>query len=68
MELINVLTGGNIAIFTVLMLSFCLYFILTYFEYLKKDDKRLIKQSKLLAVITLFLAFGVPAIYFIISN
>lgn len=52
-----------LGIFTVIMLSACLYFTLTYFEHLKREDARLIKQSKLFAVITLFLALGVPGIY-----
>jgi len=59
----NVLIRGGMGIFTALMFTACLYFILTYFEYIKKDDKRLIKQSKLWAVIALFLALGSPAIY-----
>lgn len=63
MVLVNALIGGSMGIFTVLMLAVCLYFVLTYFEHLKQGDRRLIKQSKLFAVITLFLALGVPAIY-----
>ena len=63
MKLLNALIGSSMGIFTVLMLSACLYFILSYFEYLKQDDKRLIKQSKFFAVITLLLALGVPAIF-----
>ena len=68
MVLVNALIGGSMGIFTVLMLAVCLYFTLTYFEHLKQGDRRLIKQSKLLAVITLFLALGVPAIYGIYIN
>lgn len=60
---VNELIRNSMGIFTVLMLAVCLYFILTYFEHLKQDDKRLMKQSKLFAVITLFLALGVPAFY-----
>ena len=64
MNTLNGLIGnGTGSIFTVLMLSACLYFILTYFEHLKQDNKSKVKQSKLFAVITLFLALGVPAIY-----
>ena len=63
MKLLNALIESSMGIFTVLMLSACLYFILSYFEYLKQDDKRLIKQSKFFAVITLLLALGVPAIF-----
>ena len=63
MKLINALIESSMGMFAVLMLSACLYFILSYFEYLKQDDKRLIKQSKFFAVITLLLALGVPAIF-----
>ena len=64
MNTLNGLIGNGMgSIFTVLMLSACLYFILTYFEHLKQDNKSKVKQSKLFAVITLFLALGVPAIY-----
>lgn len=63
MGLMNMLIGNSMGIFSVLMLSTCLYFILTYFEHLKQDNKRLIKQSKLFAILTLFLALGAPTIY-----
>ena len=52
-----------LGLFTVLMLAGCLYFTLTYFEHLKQDDDRLIKRSRLFAVVTLFLALGVPGFY-----
>lgn len=55
--------GIWLAIFSAIMFTACLYFTLTYFEYLKQGDDRLIKQSKLFAVITLFLALGVPVFY-----
>ena len=55
--------GIWLGIFSAIMLTACLYFTLTYFEYLKQGDDRLIKQSKLFAVITLFLALGVPGFY-----
>lgn len=63
MKLLNALIESSMGMFAVLMLSVCLYFILSYFEYLKQEDKRLIKQSKFFAVITLLLALGVPAIF-----
>lgn len=59
----GLIRNGMGSIFTVLMFSACLYFTLTYFEHLKQDNKNKIKQSKLFAVVTLFLALGVPAIY-----
>ncbi|MCM3584853.1 hypothetical protein M3182_03720 [Mesobacillus maritimus] len=55
--------GIWIGIFSALLLAACLYFTLTYFEHLKQGDERLIKQSKLFAVISLFLALGVPGFY-----
>lgn len=63
MILIDMLVGNSMGIFSVLMLTACLYFILSYFEYLKEEDKRLTKQTKLFATITLFLGLGVPAVY-----
>lgn len=53
----------SLGLFTVLMLAACLYFTLTYFEHLKREDGRLLKRSKLFAVVTLFLALGVPGFY-----
>jgi hypothetical protein len=55
--------GIWLGIFSAFMLTVCLYFSLTYFEHLKQGDDRLIKQSKLFAVITLFIALGVPGFY-----
>ena len=55
--------GIYLGIFSSLMLAVCLYFSLTYFEHLKYGDDRLIKQSKLIAVISLVLALMVPAFF-----
>ena len=55
--------GDGVRIFSICMLTICLYFILSYFEYLKEGDQRLIKQTKLLATISLFLGLVVPALY-----
>ncbi|KAB2331336.1 hypothetical protein [Bacillus mesophilum] len=55
--------GIWLGVFSAIMFTACLYFILTYFEHLKKSDDRLTKQSKLFAVITLFLALGAPGFY-----
>ena len=49
--------GIYLGIFSSLMLAVCLYFSLTYFEHLKYGDDRLIKQSKLIAVISLVTRF-----------
>ncbi|WP_332646071.1 hypothetical protein [Lysinibacillus sp. 54212] len=55
--------GIWIGIFSAFMFTVCLYFSLTYFEHLKNGDHRLIRQSKLFAVISLVLALMVPAFY-----
>lgn len=55
--------GIWIGIFSAIMLAFCLYFTLTYFEHLKYGDDRLIKQAKMGAAITLVLALLVPAFF-----
>ena len=55
--------GIYLGIFSSLMLAVCLYFSLTYFEHLKFGDDRLIKQSKLIAVISLVLALMVPTFF-----
>lgn len=60
---IDILFGSSTSIFPVVMFSSCLYFTLTYFKHLKRDEERLIKQSKLFAILTLFLALAIPAIY-----
>ena len=55
--------GIWLGIFSALMFVVCLYFALTYFEHLKHGENRLIKQSKIVAVISLMLALMVPAFY-----
>lgn len=55
--------GIWLGILSAFMFASCLYFTLTYFKYLKQGDERLIKQTKLFAVITLFLALVVPSFY-----
>ena len=55
--------GIWLGIFSAFMMTVCLYFSLTYFEHLKYGDHRLIRQSKLFAVISLVLALMVPAFY-----
>lgn len=55
--------GRWFGLFSAVMLTACLYFTLTYFEYLKQEDVRLIKQSKFFATITLFLALIILFIF-----
>ena len=55
--------GVWFGVFSAIMFTVCLYFSLTFFEHLKHGDVRLIRQSKLFAVISLVLALMVPAFY-----
>ncbi|MEK4485417.1 hypothetical protein MHH81_07390 [Psychrobacillus sp. FSL H8-0484] len=55
--------GIWIGIFSAFTFAICLYFSLTYFEHLKNDDDRLIRQSKLFAVLSLLLALIFPVLY-----
>ncbi|QBQ07095.1 hypothetical protein E2C16_07915 [Sporosarcina pasteurii] len=55
--------GNWIGIFTTILIVLCFYFTLTFFQYLKSDEERLVKQSKLAAVICLALGLLIPALY-----
>ena len=64
MENLNVFGSANwINILVMIFLVLCFYFTLMYFQYLKENDDRLIKQSRLVAVICLAIALLVPAFY-----
>lgn len=52
-----------IGLFSTVFFVACLYFSLTYFEHLRKENEQLIKQSKFFAVISLLLALTIPLIY-----
>ena len=55
--MLSISTIGIVTIVLVAALfTLSLYFSLSYIEYLKENDKRLIKQSKIAAVATLFIA------------
>lgn len=64
MNSINLMGAGNwIGILTTILIVLCFYFTLTFFQYLKSGDERLVKQSKLAAVICLALGLLIPALY-----
>ncbi|MCM3454783.1 hypothetical protein M3685_12710 [Heyndrickxia oleronia] len=52
-----------IGIISTILIIFCFYFTLTFFENLHKGDERITKQSKLAAIICLALALIVPIVY-----
>lgn len=56
-------TTGWIGIISVLLLILCFYFTLTFIEELQKGDERIIKQSKMSAIICLGLALIIPIVY-----
>lgn len=56
----NIEPTGWIGIASVLLVIFCFYFTLTFFENLHKGDERITKQSKLAAIICLGLALLIP--------
>lgn len=60
----NATLAGNWAgLICAILVIFCFYFTLTFFEYLRKGDERLIKQSKISAVICLALAVAIPLFF-----
>ncbi|MGM9945568.1 MAG: hypothetical protein ACI33M_11525 [Lysinibacillus sp.] len=64
MDNFNAFGAANwVNIVAMIFLILCFYFTLMYFQYLKEDDDRLIKQSRLVAVICLATALLVPAFY-----
>ena len=56
-------TGNWVGIFSTIFIILCFYFTLTFFQYLKQGDTRLISQSKLAAVICLAASLLIPALY-----
>ena len=46
-----------------LIIVLCFYFTLTFFEYLRNGDERMIKQSKIGAVICMALSLVIATIY-----
>ncbi|WP_299094240.1 hypothetical protein [uncultured Metabacillus sp.] len=59
----NIEIASWVGIISLLLIVFCFYFTLTFFENLYKNDERITKQSKLAAVICLGLALFIPILY-----
>ncbi|KOS69340.1 hypothetical protein AEA09_12730 [Lysinibacillus contaminans] len=61
---LNLFGAANwVSILSIIFILLCLYSVLTFFQHLKNNDERLIKQSKLAAVFCLAVALLVPAFY-----
>lgn len=61
---LNLLGAVNwVGILSIIFILLCFYSILTFFQHLKNNDERLIKQSKLAAVFCLAVALLMPALY-----
>ncbi|MFC5588157.1 hypothetical protein ACFPRA_04640 [Sporosarcina soli] len=56
-------TGNWLGILSLILIVLCFYFSLSFFQYLKLGDERLIKQSKFAAVFFLALSLLIPAIF-----
>lgn len=56
-------TENWLGLLTSILIAFCLYFSLSFFQHLKLGDERLIRQSKLAASYCLALALFIPALY-----
>ncbi|MFJ7735081.1 hypothetical protein ACIQ2D_01965 [Lysinibacillus sp. NPDC097287] len=64
MENLSLFGAANwMGILSTICIVLCLYCILTFFQHLKNNDERLIKQAKLAAVFCLAVALLVPAFY-----
>lgn len=61
MENVNLFGAANWSdILSTIFIVLCLYCVLTFFQHLKNNDEKLIKQSKLAAVFCLAVALLVP--------
>lgn len=56
-------TGVWLNFITALLIAGCLYFTLTYFQYLKQENEELMKKAKTFAVGSLLLALIIPVFY-----
>ena len=54
-----------LVILSALFLVFCFYFTLTFFEYLREDDRRIIRQAKTGAIACLAIAFLIAIVLLI---
>lgn len=57
------LTGQWVPLITGVFIILCFYFTLTFFQYLKTGEARIVHQSKIAAIICLALALLTPALY-----
>lgn len=64
MDIITLMGTGNwLGIVSTILIILCFYFSLTFFQNLKSGDERIIKQSKLAAVICFAIGLLLPALY-----
>lgn len=60
----NFMGAGNwIGMLSTILIITCFYFTLTFFQHLRLKDERVVKQSKLAAVICLALGLLLPVLY-----
>ena len=60
----NFMGAGNwIGMLSTILIIICFYFTLTFFQHLRLNDERVVKQSKLAAVICLAIGLMLPVLY-----
>lgn len=55
--------GNWSGVLSTILIILCFYFTLTFFQHLREEDKRAIKQSKIAATICLALALLIPVFF-----
>ena len=64
MEQLKLMGATNwVSILSIVFIVLCLYCVLTFFQHLKNDDERLMKQSKLAAVFCLAVAITLASFH-----
>ncbi len=61
------MTLGWVSMISILLLILCFIFTLNFIENLQEGDKRIAKQSKIVAIICLALSLFIPIFYFLIA-
>ncbi|MFS0636966.1 hypothetical protein AB1K84_13785 [Mesobacillus foraminis] len=56
-------TGNWLGILSAILMVLCFYFFLTFLQHLKAGEQRLIRQSKIAAVLCLAVSVLVPLLY-----
>lgn len=58
---------GWIVFISIILIILCFSYTLSFIEYLKEGDKRVAKQSKIVAIVCLVLSLFIPFVYILIA-